>query len=270
MKFEANIVNRRKKRMCALAIDFDARQIWLIGDDDAAIDETYDSLEAMDRVYRERLVPYFADNECRDIDNGGEVEVFENLEAFRIELVARRTGETIEPAADELDAGMITLANALRERLNKAIGTEPFTLGCAVFHLHDSGIVGATLNGPLLVGKSQDELEAAPKRHPYGGWAGDDFRSEAALDLESSELFSPFEEFGNASDLADSLNHRVLYLACARIEAKPLLRDNVTVDEPLQVLWEHHEIGGVEWAWRETAKAFVDRPARAYFEHVRD
>lgn len=269
MKFETSIVNRRQKKMCALAIDFDALKIWFIGDDEAAIDETYDSFEAMDRVYRDRLVPYFANNECRDIDNGGDVEVFEDLEAFRTELAARRSGETIEPGADAFDAGMITLTNALRERLNKAIGCGPFTLQCAVFHLHDSGIVGATLNGKLLVGKSHEELEAVLKKHPYGGWAGDDFRSEAALDLECSDLFSPFEEFGKTSDLADSLNHRVLYLACARLEAKPMLRDNVTV-ERLRVFWEHHEIGGVEWTWRETAAAFVGKPARAYFEHVGD
>ena len=268
MKFEQAMMNYDNNTMSVLEVDFDARHLSFGGDPELEIDETFESLEAMDAAYQRIIVPYIREYELYDTEGTQDAEIIANLATFPAELEARATGEPMPEGVDALDAAVITFTNVLRERLNRALGPEPIELSCAVFSMMDSGITGVSINGALLAGKTREELEAVLKEHPLGGWQGDDFRQMAGLNLEYSPLLSPFDEFGDTDNLVDDAPQRLFYLACARLERNPCLRDNVTVMPGMRVLWAVHDEIGIEWEWRDTAEAFVGKPARAYFEQT--
>ena len=266
MKFQQSMMNYDNNTMSVLEVDFDARKLSFDGDPELELDETFDSLEAMDEAYQRIIVPYIEEYELYDTAGTQAAEIIANLATFPAELEARGTGEPMPEGVDALDAAVITFTNVLRERLNRALGPDPIELSCAVFSMADSGITGVSINGARIAGKTREELEAVLKEHALGGWQGDDFRRTAGLNLEYSRLLSPFDEFGDTNNLVDDAPQRLFYLAAARLERYPCLRPNVTVMPGMRVIWAEHDGIGIEWSWRETAEAFVDQPARAYFE----
>lgn len=268
MKFEQSMMNYDNNTMSVLEVDFDTRHLRFGGDPELELDEMFDSLEAMDAAYQRIIVPYIKKYELYDTEGTQDAEVIANLATFPAELEARATGEPLPEGVDALDAAVITFTNVLRERLNRALGSDPIELSCAVFSMADSGITGVSINGALIAGKSREELEVVLKEHALGGWQGDDFREMAGLNLEYSPLLSPFDEFGDTDNLVDDAPQRLFYLAAARIERYPCLRSNVRVMPGLRVIWAEHDGIGIEWSWRETAEAFVNQPARAYFERT--
>lgn len=266
MKFEQSMMNYDNNTMSVLEVDFETRHLSFGGDPELGVEETFETLEAMDAAYQRIIVPYIKEYELYDTEGTQDAEIIENLATFPAELEARATGEPMPEDVDVLDAAVIIFTNALRERLNRALGPEPIELSCAVFSMADSGITGVSINGALIAGKTREELEVVLEEYALGGWQGDDFREMAGLNLEYSPLISPFAEFGDTANLVDDAPQRLFYLAAARLERYPCLRSNVTVTPGMRVIWAEHDGIGIEWGWRETAEAFVDEPARAYFE----
>jgi hypothetical protein len=245
-----------------LCIDFD--EMTLEFKADFEVEESFADLDGLNAAYQKTIAPYFRENDCFDIETNQEVTPVANLASYKAELAASDTGEEMPSSATPVTRATIEFANRLRRLLNHAVGPDPFTLNHAVFSLGDEGINAVLLNPPVLAGTSDSSMREVIAAHPYGAWTTGGEVSERGLEMHAFP--KAFDEFGEIDNLYGDLFSRLMYLACARIEAAPYLRSNVTASSSLRVFFLFHDdADNPSWERRKLAARFVNRSADDYY-----
>lgn len=167
------------------------------------------------------------------------------------------------------DAAIQALTSTLRVRLTAALGAKPIRLHGAVFYLDDFGIAGVYVNPPLIAGISEEKLGKLVKtaKYKFGEWLGKDCRDKGAWNLEDNPIEGGLEEWGDPSNLYDAVVSAALYLACAQLEARPMLKPNVEVLPSFRALFVFHDSeSDIDVRSRALAARHALGPARAYFD----
>jgi hypothetical protein len=285
MKFTRNIVNYDNSCVFELVVDMKTLTLSVNDTQDLDFKETYASFEELENAYRDRVMPYFATHNCYDIDRRRPVDAAQPLRELRDiegektplargktkgagQSMAKKKGKPMKKKDEgPIDRLVSAASRLLGRRLSAAIGPEPCRLESAVFLLDDNGIQGVVINAPGLRGISEKELASAVKKK---GWCDGDFRDKAAWDLESNPLGGPaLEPFGDPYNLYGRCFRQLMYLACARLEQAPNLKDNVEVMPGFRVLIGESEDPSPDFKLRAAARSHVDGPAQEYFEATR-
>ncbi|MCB1214522.1 MAG: hypothetical protein KDK66_03485 [Deltaproteobacteria bacterium] len=269
MKITKSLMNAQDRINVGLTIDFDRNSLEFWGDPSCSLEATYKSMAAMNEAYQQHIAPYIAEKKCYDMGESQNFEVINDLSAYHDELVIQYHGEPIPSKASKETKAIISFTNQLRQRINKIVGTKTITLHSIGFMIDDAGISGITINSPLLVGKKTEaEIRQVLTTSKYGLWEGE-FYENGAYSWEMQETgLEELCDYGDINNLASSLFERCVYLACARIEANPHLRPNISTTKPCFVFHARHDEYSIDWDWRETARAFVNQPMEAYLEAV--
>ncbi|MCB1215191.1 MAG: hypothetical protein KDK66_06925 [Deltaproteobacteria bacterium] len=267
MKIIKSLMNYEDNLNLGLTIDFDQNTLKFWGDPSCQLEETYDSVEAMNQAYQEKIAPYLVQKECYDLGGNQDMEVIKDLKAYRDDLLIQSQGETIPEDASLENKTIIEFTNQLRQLINKVAGPKPMTLHSVGFTIGDSGIEGITFNSPLFAGKtSEAEVKQALEASEYSLWKGE-FHPEGAYSWEmQGNGLEDLEEYGDPDNYYDPLVSRCLELACARIQDNPCLRANLKTAKPFIVFCANRDEDQLSWKWREEAQAFAKRPAEEYLK----
>lgn len=255
-----------KSKNYHLVIDFENLKLEFSGDLESEINETFNSIEEMNIAYQQKAVPYIEKYECYDANDSQEIEHIGDLAIYAKEVEAQFSNdEIIKEDASPVENAVISFTNLLRQRLNKSLGSEAIVLHCAIFGLADSGIIGVNINPPLISDKTDLEVKKIVDDNE-STWGEGDFRKEAAFNLEWYDEGEVLEKYGDSFNLYGDVFIRLFYLACARIEQKPLLRENIEIGESLKLHWAFHDDHDISWDYRHEAEEYLNQPVEKYFE----
>lgn len=264
MKILFQGINYRTGVSFAIALDPDELALEFHAEPEHAFSETYETIEAMNAAYQERVAPYLRKDDCYDIDRQCILKPEKSLAALFAELRARQSFAAADPALPPLDRYIVEFSNLLRGLINEAVGSRKRALENVVFYLGDSGIQTVIINPDGIRDTDDAAMEAVLKKNPYGGWFGRG-ATKVGYSLEMNPLGDELDPYGDPSNLYDGVVDKLFDLACAHIEENPQLRANVT-PKNLRVFWVFHDgESDISFARRQRAREALAAPAEAFF-----
>lgn len=268
MQFRQSLLDVGRSASFAVVIDFDALRLRCVDSDGSELDQSFASLAELERTYRERVAPLFADERCVDLERGSPASPIVDMTAFADELRACGHDWVEQPRAadDPAEVLVAELTTTIRRELNHALGPADATLEHVVLVVGDALIKPAIKDPPALAGLGEAEIERVVDGGKSTRWLRGqslDFSlsHEAIAWAELTALWSDPWQYGPYGILGAALD-----LVAARIEANPRLRSNVAVPGALRIFTAFREMEFVLFERRALARAHVDRPALAYFE----
>lgn len=268
MQYRQSLLDVERSATVTVLIDFDALRLQAVDRDGNEIDQSFASLAELERTYRKRVAPLFADERCEDLDRGSPATPITSMTAFANEL--RECGydwvEQPRVVGDAVEGFVAELMTKIRRELNRALGAEDATLEHVVLLVGDSLIKPAVKDPPAIAGLGEEEIERV-----IGGGKSPRWLRGEGLDFSLSHESLPWGElpslwvepwqYGPYGLLGAALD-----LVAARIEANPRLRANVSIPGPLRIFVAFREMEFVVFERRALARKHVDGRALAYFE----
>lgn len=268
MRFTQRLMDEDLRVTFTLTIDFDALRLEARDEDGEPIDQTFDSLAAMQKVYRKRVAPLFEDERCQDLDRDAPAEPIGSLAAFADELRACGYDQHEPPRdpSDPVEVLVAELVTTVRRELNRALGPAETTLEHVVLRVGDTKVGPAIKDPPALAGLGEAEIAEHVAGPASSTWLAGDVLP-FSLSHESlpwgEQLPALWQEPWQYGP--EGLVGSMLELVAARIEAEPRLRANVTIPGGLTILFAWLEAEGVSPQRRARAREHLGGSALEYF-----
>lgn len=253
-----------------LKVDVEALRLELEGHD-AAFAETYPTRAALQAAYRERVEPVLGTYQARTVYDGKRIKKGTTLAELVAEYgwTASIRPVVVPEDTRTLDDQVAEATAIIRDCLDTALGGRARTVNDAILFIGASmvNVMGFHVNAKGLRDVTDDAEAEAVMGGERGPWFANEIHAPVRLSIEETSIGgAAFAPYGSPTNFYEPWFAPLIHMACARIEAAPGLRRNVTVGPHFRLCFLWNEDKVVDLPLHRLARAHLGKPAKPYFD----